>query len=204
MEVKVYSRGVRVQLWLNQKLIREVAAGEQLTTVFSIPYSRGNLTAVAIEADGQAGRASSLPLATPPSATPSAAMAPSASATLLTAARAAALRLVPDREVICADPNDLAYVSVELVDEHGVRFPSSEFEVSFDVEGDGDLYRVGSGAPRDLDSFTAPRRTTYLGRALAVLRPTGSPGAVTLRASARGVTPATVSITTVAGECTFM
>ena len=35
------------------------------------------------------------------------------------------------------------------------------------------LYRVGSGNPRDLGSFTSSERTTFRGKALAVLRPTG-------------------------------
>ena len=58
------------------------------------------------------------------------------------------------------------------------------------------LYRVGSGNPRDLGSFTASERTTFRGKALAVLRPTGhgASGAVTLYVDAPGLPQAKLRV----------
>ena len=69
----------------------------------------------------------------------------------------------------------------------------------------GELYRVGSGDPRDLSSFTAAVRSTYKGRAVAVLRPTGSAaGSITLSAVAAGLKSSTVTVKTSPGDCNFM
>ena len=53
---------------------------------------------------------------------------------------------------------------------------------------------VGSADPRDAASFRRPTRRTFHGRCLAVLRPTGPRGAATLRASADGLSQATVRL----------
>ena len=70
--------------------------------------------------------------------------------------------------------------------------------MNFDFEGDGELYRVGNGDPRDLGSFQQPRRTTHRGRVLAVLRPKANAagGTLTLRAAATGLGAASVTLQT--------
>ena len=59
-----------------------------------------------------------------------------------------------------------------------------------------ELYRVGNGDPQDLGSFTAARRSTFRGRALAVLRPVaaGVAGQVRLNATAPGLRPASLVV----------
>ena len=76
--------------------------------------------------------------------------------------------------------------------------------MNFDFEGDGELYRVGNGDPRDLGSFTAPQRSTFRGKALAVLRPTkaGAAGQVKLSAKAAGLPMASVVVSVVADGAT--
>ncbi|MFD8717492.1 hypothetical protein ACFV2H_05530 [Streptomyces sp. NPDC059629] len=45
-----------------------------------------------------------------------------------------------------------------------------------------------------MDSFKQPRRHTWHGRALAVLRPGKQPGHITLTATAPGLRPATLTL----------
>ena len=124
--------------------------------------------------------------------------------TVLTAGPASALRLTADRGTICASRNDLAYVTVEVVDAAGRLVPRARARVDFGFTGDGELYRVGSGDPRDLGSFEQPHRTTYRGQALAVLRPSGAvrasagggAGTMTLTATATGLRAASVTVQT--------
>jgi beta-galactosidase len=86
------------------------------------------------------------------------------------------MRLTADRPEIRANRNDLAYVTVEVVD------------------AAGELAAVGSGNPCDPSSFRRPERTAFQGRCLAILRPAGDPGKLTLKAEAEKLSPATVTV----------
>ena len=99
----------------------------------------------------------------------------------------------------------------EVVDAEGRLVPRAQLPLAFSVgageDGGGEgmdagmplaaaLYRVGSGNPRDLGSFTSSERTTFRGKALAVLRPTGhgASGAVTLYVDAPGLPQAKLRV----------
>ena len=192
LEVRVYTSHTRVELYLNGKPVGERCADDivGLTATFHVPYAAGNLTAVATTgADRRATR------------------------TLLTAGAPAAIRLRADRAAVCASRDDLAYVTAEVVDADGRLVPRAQLPLAFSVggadeDGGGEgmdagtqpfaaaLYRVGSGNPRDLGSFTSSERTTFRGKALAVLRPTGhgASGAVTLYVDAPGLPQAKLRV----------
>ena len=82
--------------------------------------------------------------------------------------------------------------------------PRAQLPLAFALSGSGaELYRVGNGDPRDLGSFTAAQRTTFRGRALAVLRPTatGVAGQVKLSATTPGLSAASVVVHIDAAAC---
>ena len=68
---------------------------------------------------------------------------------LRTADEPAAIRLTADRSTIRADRNDLAYVTVEVVDSHGEVVPNADVPVRFTVSGAGELAATGSSSPND-------------------------------------------------------
>ena len=95
---------------------------------------------------------------------------------------------------------DLAYVTVTVVDANGVRVPVS-VPVIFNVSGVGRLVAVGSGDPSDPTSFTGTHRSTWRGRALAVVQPLAGEdaGTVTLTATTPigAIKSATISVATI-------
>ena len=97
--------------------------------------------------------------------------------------------------VISADGQDLAYVSVEVVDSVGTPVPDAQRLVRFKVSGEGSIAGVDNGSETDLDPFKADFRRTYNGRALVVVQSSGRKGAITLEASSQGLTGATVRVT---------
>jgi beta-galactosidase len=125
-------------------------------------YEPGVLTAVAYRAGVETGR-TSLTSATGPA--------------LLTAE--------VDRASIRDDDTDLAYVAIELRDAAGILFTGSDRSVQVDVTGAGVLAGLGSGNPKTAERFDSTTRTTFDGRALAVIRPTG-PGAITITVTSDG------------------
>jgi beta-galactosidase len=105
------------------------------------------------------------------------------------------LRLVPDVTDLTTSRDDLAHVLVEVTDSHGRLVPDATLKVTFRVDGAGDLAAVGNGNPHNVDSFGQPRRHTWHGQALAILRPAKRPGRVTLTVSAPGLRPAALTLT---------
>jgi beta-galactosidase len=104
--------------------------------------------------------------------------------------------LSADRASIRADRNDLAYVTAEITDAAGNPLPDAEVALRFSADGAGEIAALGSGSPNRPESFRGPVRTTWRGRSLAILRPEGAPGIITLRAEADGLTPAAIKIST--------
>ncbi len=173
LKVRVYTRGDTVRLLLNGREVGSspVSAATKLTAEFTVPYAPGELRAEATLAGKPVG-----------------------SIALATVGPPARLRLSPDRKTIRADRNDLAYVTVEVLDAKGNLVPDATVSVDFALSGAGELAGVGSADPKDAASFRQPRRRTFHGRCVAVLRPLGTPGAMALRAEAAGLSGGRASI----------
>ncbi len=161
MNVYVYTKCKEVRLELNGKTIatQKSVPDSKFTYVFAVPYQPGELKATALsEGKEQAVKS------------------------LITTGPVAKINLHADRSVITNDRNDLAYVTVELVDPNGNRVPMAQNKVRFQVEGNAELIAVGNANPREPKSFQSDSCNAFLGRCLAILRPTGKPGRVTLTA----------------------
>ncbi|MEU9455521.1 glycoside hydrolase family 2 TIM barrel-domain containing protein [Streptomyces sp. NPDC048277] len=166
MTVHVYTPGDSARLVLNGEELAS-AAPERAIATFTVPYRPGELTAVAYRDGEEIGRTA-----------------------LRTAGTPAALRLVSDVRSLTTGRDDLAHVLVEVVDAHGRLVPDATLQVGLDVAGAGGLAGVANGNPHNVDSFQQPRRHTWHGRALAILRPGKQPGHMTLTATAPGLRPA--------------
>jgi beta-galactosidase len=99
-----------------------------------------------------------------------------------------------DRSELRADGTDLAYVTITLVDADGNLYTTADREMSVVLDGPGVLQGFGSAAPRSEETFAGDRHTTFDGRAIAVVRPTGA-GTITITVSADGCGARSVSFT---------
>jgi beta-galactosidase len=173
LDVTVYSSCQSVRLELDGKEISTERVNNKMVAKFKVPYQPGELRAVGLTG----GK-------------------PVASASLRTADEPKEIRLTADRSTIRADRNDLSYVTVEVVDRRGTVVPTAEISIRFTVTGAGELVATGSPAPNDPSSFHIPVRKTFEGHCLAVLRPAGKPGRITIKAEADGMKPATLVVKT--------
>jgi beta-galactosidase len=80
-----------------------------------------------------------------------------------------------------------------VVDGRG-RLVPAVVPVTFQVGGAGEIAGVANGNPHNVDSFRRPRRYTWHGQALAILRPARTPGRLMLVVQAPGLRPAVVSL----------
>jgi beta-galactosidase len=175
MQVKVYSQAENVQLMLNDKLIGEKAISDssKMTAIFDVPYQAGILKAVGITNGKEV-----------------------ASKTLTTAGPVTAIRLTADRSVINANRNDLAYITVEAIDNKGNLVPNVNLLVKTSVSGAGELQASGNGSPNDMQSFRKPTFNLFNGKGLIIIRPTTKPGIIEVRAETEKLEPVLFKLST--------
>ena len=113
-----------------------------------------------------------------------------------TTGSAAKLLLTPDRDLITADGKDLSFVTVTVADKDELMVPKSKNLVKFELSGPGEIVAVDNGDPTSFESFQAHQRKAFNGLALVVIRSKeGASGAITLKATSEGLTPAELKIT---------
>ncbi len=175
LQVNVYSNYPEVRLELNGKVIgtKPVSAETKLTATFEVPYESGELKAIGLKDGKEMG-----------------------TKILKTTGNPAKIRLTADRSELKASRNDLSYVTVEVVDEAGALIPNAYLPIRFKVEGAGELAAVENGDPADMKSFRTPQVTSFNGRCLVILRPTGTSGEIKLKAESAGLESAELVVTT--------
>ncbi|MEV6350602.1 glycoside hydrolase family 2 TIM barrel-domain containing protein [Actinoplanes sp. NPDC051851] len=167
--VEVYSAGDEAELLVDGESTGRRGLVEH-RTAFDVVYQPGELVAVAYEKGVEIGRHR-----------------------LRTATGPLSLRAVAEQTAVAVGGGDLAYVALTLTDAGGVVHTAADRPITVEVTGDGELIGLGSADPCTAERFDATTRTSYEGRVLAVLRPTG-PGKIRLLATAPGCDPAEVLI----------
>jgi beta-galactosidase len=173
LEVEVYCAHEEVELLLNDKSLgrQKTSRENQWIARWTVPYVPGELKAIAYSQGEQVE-----------------------SWQLVTASTPARIVLSADRSTLAADGQDLSFIQVELLDDEGNRCTTEEILVEFEITGPGTLAAVGSSNPMSSESFRQPRRTTYQGRCLVVIRTTKDEGDIHLKASAEGLPPISIVV----------
>lgn len=176
LEVEVYSKYQKVRLYLNDKLIGEKSTTEkeQFRATFPVPYTKGQLKAVGLNADGSEGENS----------------------ILSTAGTTAKIKLTADRNTLKANGQDLAYVTVELVDENGNLQPNADSILNFQIEGEGALIGIDNADIKDTDPYVGKSRKAWHGRALAVIKTTRKKGDITITVTSPELSNSKIKIVT--------
>lgn len=171
IDVEVYARYPRVRLYLDNQLIGEKDVPADRRVSFNLPYAAGTLRAEGIE-DGDVKE----------------------STLLMTAGDARTIRLTADRTTLAADGQDLAFVTVELVDAKGVVHPLADNLLTATVKGPATLAAFGNADIKDTDSYADSQHHAWKGRALIVVRSTQKKGTVTLSVGAQGLRKGNVTL----------
>jgi len=171
--VDVYSPFKKVELFLNGRSLGSKPANrqEKFIASFEVPYEPGELKAVGNNGTPGAGECILRTVETP-----------------------VQIRLTPDRDTLSAGPDDLGFVTVELVDGAGNVHPDADQLVYFTIQGEGSLAAVGSGDPTNTERYRGNVHSTYHGRCLVVVKSNGKAGEIHLRAQADGLESAEVVI----------
>ena len=173
LEVNVYSSCEEVELFLNGRSLGKKATNRSTayTAIWTVPYQAGVLKAIGYDAGKRVS-----------------------SSELSSAGQPARINLKADRTRIAADGQDLSYITVELVDGHGVRNPTAENLIKFDVAGPGQIIAVGNANPVSTESYQQPQRKAWQGRCLLIVKSDKRAGKIIVRASTKGLAPAEILI----------
>ena len=158
IEVEVFTRSPQVSLYLNGELVgtKQVDRSTQFKAVFSVPYQPGTLIA---KAGGK-------------------------EVSLTTAGEPAAIRLTADKTILNADGQDLAFITLEVVDRKGNVCPDAAVPCQVAVSGKATFLAAASADLTDREPYTSPSVKTWKGRAIIVVRSTSLPGKSTLTVTA--------------------
>lgn len=169
MKVDVYSACESVELFVNGRSlgVQPSRKAHKYLATFDVPYQPGELSVVGMNG----GK-------------------PVAARTVATAGAPAAIRLSADRASLPAKDGALAYITVEVVDGQGRLHPKAGHLIRFSVAGEGTLLAVGSGDPVSTEKYVGTERCAFRGRCLAVVKASGTPGEVRIKAEADGLAEA--------------
>jgi beta-galactosidase len=106
----------------------------------------------------------------------------------------AKIKLEVDRKEINADGKDLAFITVNLVDNKNLLVPGSHNLVKFEIEGPGEIVAVGNGDPTCHEPFIADKHSVFNGKCLVIVRSTKTPGVIKLMAKSKGLEGSSIEI----------
>lgn len=141
IEVEVYSLNTPVSLYLNDRFIDEKEVKNGVVK-FTLPYQPGKIKAVTNKH----------------------------TAKLKTAGSPAFIRIKSDKDRLKSGSEDLAFITIEIVDEENNLIPTASIPLNVEVEGEAYLQALGNADIKDEDPYFDNSHTTWQGRALAVVR----------------------------------
>jgi beta-galactosidase len=173
MEVKVYSSCEKIELFLNNKSLgkKENSAATRFIATWQVPYTEGELRAVGYKGSKKVIESK-----------------------LQTAGAPVKIGMSADNKQIISDGQDLSYVTIELLDNSGIRNPNSEDLVKFDLSGPGSIVAVANANPMSLESYQQPERKAWRGRCLVIVKSEKTAGEIKLKASVLGLPSSEITI----------
>ncbi|WP_411767298.1 DUF4982 domain-containing protein [Winogradskyella sp. A3E31] len=91
--------------------------------------------------------------------------------------------LDPDVKTLKANGEDLAFVTVSVVDKDGIPCPTATNQLNFEVIGKGSYRAACNGDPTSLELFHLPTMKLFSGKLVVLVQSTEEPGDIELRVS---------------------
>lgn len=114
--------------------------------------------------------------------------------TVKTAGAPYKILLKSDQETLMSGKNDLAYVTVSVVDKKGVPCPTASHQLKFKVSGAGTFRAACNGDATSLEMFHKPTMKLFSGKLVVTLQAGKELGELKLRVLGNGLKSAEISI----------
>ena len=118
--------------------------------------------------------------------------------TIRTAGKPTAIKADIDKPTLKADGNDLAYITVSLIDKNGTEIPTAADDMLFSVSGAGIFRGACNGDATSLQPFTKPEMKLFSGKLVVVVQSKKEAGKIllTIRDKTRSKLKKTIEIYT--------
>ncbi|ANQ47439.1 DUF4982 domain-containing protein [Flammeovirga sp. MY04] len=114
--------------------------------------------------------------------------------TIKTAGKPYQLLLESDRSSVVANGEDLAYVTVTVLDKQGNVCPTANLPLSFNVKGEGTFRAVCNGDATSLEMFHLPHMKTFNGKLVVTVQSANQAGDIQLEVKGKSLKKAAISI----------
>ena len=118
----------------------------------------------------------------------------------MTAKEETVLSVIPEKQVLKANGQDLCFLDLRITDAEGTVKSSADQKLTITVEGTGTLQGFGSARPHMAETFVDAAHTTYRGYALAAIRAGYEAGEIKVTVSGDGLEAQTITLQ-VEGAC---
>ncbi|MRX46813.1 DUF4982 domain-containing protein [Pedobacter puniceum] len=107
--------------------------------------------------------------------------------TMVTAGKPHSLILEPDRKSITADGDDIAFVTVSVVDKDGNPCPTASNQLNFKVKGEGVFKAACNGDATSLEQFNLSTMKLFSGKLVVLVQSVKKAGKIELLVSGKGL-----------------
>lgn len=184
IDVRVCSNAPRMELQFNAKTIGTYDVdhknGQQLLGWWKIPYTSGELRAIAYDEMGKV-------------------IAIDVRKSFKDAKR---IVLTPNKYELQADGQDLIFIEISMRDEDGNNVENANNRVEVNVQGAGRLIGLDNGDSTDYDSYKGTSRRLFSGKLLAVIAAKLLPGDIEITVSSLGLETQTLKFNAIASKHT--
>jgi beta-galactosidase len=115
---------------------------------------------------------------------------------LRTAGAAGRIELSPDVKQIAADGKDICHVTFRITDDKGIRVVEANPEITFAVEGPGQVIGIENGDRNSADNPKDLTHKAFQGQGLVILQAARQPGKIRLTAQAPQLEGSSIEIVT--------
>jgi beta-galactosidase len=166
LTVHVYTNLSPVELFINGESHgkKHWDIQQRAFPVWEVPYQPGYIEAIGFTNDGE-----------------------KVTHKIKTAGKAEKILLTTDRDTLKSNQQDIAYVTVQLLDENNNPVPFANDTIHFEVKGAGFLKAVGNGNQKSHTPFTGNKMESYLGKCLAIVQAGNQKGELILTANSENI-----------------
>jgi beta-galactosidase len=112
---------------------------------------------------------------------------PAAIKEVKTAGKPYKIVLNPDVKTLKANGEDLAYVTISVVDKNGIPCPNATNQLKFKVDGEGTYRAACNGDATSLELFHLPTMKLFSGKLVVLVQSTENTGVIKLSVTAKGL-----------------
>jgi beta-galactosidase len=144
----------------------------KLHLTWNVPFQPGRLVAVAKDASGHTVARDEVDTAGQPDA----------------------IRLTTDKTSLRADGKSLAYVTVHVLDDHGVQVPDADNTMHVSVSGAGTFAGADNGKQDDAEGYKSTTHDAFNGLMLAIAQASTRPGPIHVTVTSPGLRGAEITL----------